>query len=720
MATFFRDSSLFASRNGKPLFGEKKGEQHVEREQSVHDDPTDDDEVEITDVREVADPDNTEEHTMDNSITNDTADTSVDNGDKSLEYLLNTIAHLNERNSKLQGQLTLQEKQNKHLTGELALKTEAVDALKGHLTRVRSTVKSSHALFTELRAQFSANTTSTREAVAELSNTKKNVAKQHEVIASLKNLVSKIKSELTANEIAMHEKNNIINNLKRQSNELAGHLTEQKLANTALQKSITESARLYKDNVVESTTKYTELLNKYSEEKRAHVEEWDRVVALVSSKLGESLEWSQSAISAVRENLNDNFNDIALRLTALTSTADAVATQISGGKERVELVQTEIVSALSDVDKNLSIKLADVSEALIKKFNGLSSVEDLQREIETVLTTVNRVDEKAREIIALREKSSDLEKIISKLEINVVNLTKEVNIKDKALQDVQNKLEKVHLESSTLESEKNTTIQLLQENSIILTKEMEKLKLQSTLEKEDHKSHINMLEEKARKVETQNIKLFNEEKNKNARLERELKLLNDELNEEKNKLAQQSHSFTSFTEKIQLLEEQLSTYKNDNSSADQITKLEEKINILRDNVAEKQKLVDSLRATLHEKEKSIAKLEEKIAQPPLPPPIFPESRTSTVIKKEPLSQVKTEKPKSIKKPKTKRATPKIKSTTTRASKRKLLDSSQDSTKSQSLQKKRSDSVKKSILEDLDIFNEFVAMDRMESIGKPNW
>jgi hypothetical protein len=54
-------------------------------------------------------------------------------------------------------------------------------------------------------------------------------------------------------------------------------------------------------------------------------------------------------------------------------------------------------------------------------------------------------------------------------------------------------------------------------------------------------------------------------------------------------------------------------------------------------------------------------------------------------------------------------------------KRKLLGSSQDSAKtSQSLQRKKQEILKNNILQDLDIFNEFNAIDRLGTIGKPGW
>lgn len=744
MATFFRDSSLFASRNGKPLFGEKK----VELEEYVHTDeqlPTDDDEVEITDVREVhgdvnAEPDtNTAENTMDNSLDNaeDTAhsEDTDDAGNRSMQYLLNTIAHLNERNSKLQGQLNIAEKQNKHLAAELVTKSESVESLKGHLSRIRSSVKSSHALFSELRAQLAANTGSAADALTELESTKKSIVKQHEVIATLKNLLAKIKTELTSNEMAMREKNTVISNLNRQNNELAGQLTEQKLANTALQRTIADRALSYEETIMEEAGKYTELINKYSTDTRVHFQEWETFKATVFEKFAESLDSGRKALGATRENLNENFNDLALRLTALTATTESVSVQVSRHSEHTASTHSELLCALSDVDKNLSTSLTDCNDIVVKKMGFLAGKEDILQEIKIVLNAVDCVAAKEKEIVELKNERRNLENVVAEFERNVANLVADGEKKSATINDTRAKLEMVQLESINMEKEKNDVLHKLKQDSNALTKALDEFRVKMETAKNEHDKKVQQLKEAASKVEAKNIKLFNEEKNKNARLERELEHLQTVLQTEKEKLKHQLELFTTCNAKIEQLEQQLTTYKSDHSSSDEIKKLNSKIDLLRDNVAEKQKLVDSLRSALYENNKTVSNLEEKIKtsqkhlnQPlpsvPLPPPaplppIFPESRTSTVIKKEPLSQ---EKPK---KPKSKRAKPTVPSkikqaTTKRGSKRKLLDSSQDSTKSQTLQKKRTDSVKKSILEDLDIFNEFVAMDMMESIGKPNW
>lgn len=112
----------------------------------------------------------------------------------SLEYLLNTISHLNEKNKNLQKELKTLKLENEDIASNLKEKNEYVSLLKHQVFKFKCTVENSNALLKDLKVKFVESSKKKDVLVEDLKKTKESILKEHEFLYSLKNVSLKLEN----------------------------------------------------------------------------------------------------------------------------------------------------------------------------------------------------------------------------------------------------------------------------------------------------------------------------------------------------------------------------------------------------------------------------------------------------------------------------------------------------------------------------------------------
>ena len=504
----------------------------------------------------------------------------------------------------------------------------------------------------------------------------------------------------------------------------------------------------------------------------------------------------------MKANVEDNFTDIAVRVTSLGSSNDSIKTCISDANAKSLHYKDEIISALSAVDKNIIEQLSLTLNSILAKVNSTCSEEMLQAEITKVAGIIQETLCNEKFIMKLQEENKQ---VVSKKQ----ELEKKQGVLNSELKAKNNEVKNLNKEIKTLSAENS---KLMSNNlSIISELELEKEKLRETYENEKavnagmaiaHKEEVKKLNEEKRKFEEKSVKMFNDEKKavanlkssidtcnkKIAELEKEKVQLNKEIaskNRKEESLIAKLHSLeekiseesvkqtdtvkkiSATTASMKKYELQLKDYKT--SMEEQKLKIEEyqeDISKLTQRVQNKDKDIEHLKATIEEIKKNQEIKVQKIKQENISN-IFSNSRTSTTIKQEKIAAAAAAVKKVAKKTPPKKPSKKTgkvaksknydddndfidkkdiaskekepvedKLKSRGRSKRKINDdplaitqtkrkliSSSQSTSAKSTQqnsKLKNGYENKNILQDLDIFNEFEAIDRMGTIGKHGW
>lgn len=251
-----------------------------------------DEDLEITDVRDIAqDSDNTGETS--NDIEEETLNVKQENkniiqhgtsskmDNVSMEYLLNTISHLNEKNKALKLEMNTASNQNEKLHVNLNKKDESIALLKHKLSKCKNSMSLFHSLLKDLKIKI-INSDKSRIAITEeLKKTKENLNKDHTFLLSLKNLVTTLKAQNSANESKIEQKNQRIESLEQRSNDLAGRLSEVKIKNSNLTKEMSQLSAKYESDLFKCTTENNKLIESMMEKQHESFEKWQKFLKFV-------------------------------------------------------------------------------------------------------------------------------------------------------------------------------------------------------------------------------------------------------------------------------------------------------------------------------------------------------------------------------------------------------------------------------------------------------
>jgi hypothetical protein len=246
---------------------ENEEDEEEEEENDDDDDDDDDDDIKIMEVRDVThdqvDTSDTlnyvsipkqEEQTIVTQTAvscpkGDVKDVSQSSDNVSLQYLLNTIAHLSEKNKSLEAQMKEIKAENDSLTQALAHKSESVENLKLHVVKLRNEVSSYNHIFVDLKTRFKELNNSRQMLVTEVQNTKLGIAKENEKVRSLQKIMTSMKNQITTDQTTISQKSEKIETLKNKANELAGRLSEEKIKNSELTKLLSEASSKYEGDL---------------------------------------------------------------------------------------------------------------------------------------------------------------------------------------------------------------------------------------------------------------------------------------------------------------------------------------------------------------------------------------------------------------------------------------------------------------------------------------
>lgn len=493
-------------------------------------------------------------------------------------------------------------------------------------------------------------------------------------------------------------------------------------------------------------------------------------------------------VKNLKLSLDDNFNDLALRLTNLGATNEFIKSSISASANHTTEVKEELISALSSIDKNILTQFNINFNVILQKLNAKCTSHDLESFSNKMIETIDRNSKSEKEILLLQVENKKLMESNTRAEKQVSLLNVRLETKVDVIKKLDDKIISLKAENAEVTNSQLSIINDLQGEKDKLIKELENSNADHAKSVQEYQKKLETSMKLAKQVEEKNIRLFNQEKKKvecllqrlNAfdktcekmktekdTMQKELdksknsnKVILDELTELKNtyeienkkvkdmmaRFNETSNQLGSSNADIHLLK---STYKETECC---IADLNESLKNKERDLADYKEKLDKFRHTaeqaMQEKNEEIAKLKddfEKLCRAKSRK-LFSESRTSTVVKTEeakPHAEVKAEveqnkdvKPKRVTarkkiekkvesssgkdliRPKTKK--PSV-ITKVAKPKRKLISSSQSSVKSsQLLKEKKQQELTKNILHDLDIFNEFEAIDKLETIVKPGW
>lgn len=473
--------------------------------------------------------------------------------------------------------------------------------------------------------------------------------------------------------------------------------------------------------------------------------------------------------------IDDSFNDIAVRITSLGTSNDLIKTEISNSNIKLVECKDTIVSTLSDVDQNIINKFNKSIVNIVNKLENNSSSEDIKKSTDKVLEVIQTSLNNEKTIKSLEDEKLKLIQLNLQNENLIANLKTDIESKLNEIKRLNENISKLKVENTELIDGQLIIINDLQQEKSTLLKELEISKTKYSNAVKEYEEKITSANISNKQIEEQNIKIFTEEKKKVTNLIKELENCNRKLSEQKstNAVAQKElHDSKEFAKsKVEELKNLQSIHESQldksNKFKDKFNETNQIINDLNKNIGNlnveienKNQVISKLQSAILANESEINELKSKLDDSneiiknmvednkkadstPKINNIFPESRTSTVksesikekrekyIKVEkiekpivPVTKKSQSKPKRVTKPTIERkeavkSNPIIK--ITQPSKRKLLDSSQDSVKeSKSLKKRGQEALKNSVLKDLDIFNEFEAIDRLGTIGKPGW
>ena len=263
-----------------------------------------DDDVEITEVRDL-DQDNyggsdsvgETSNTLNNDHDQDqdhqryseeeTLSVKKENNDKmdnvSMEYLLNTISHLNEKNKILQKELKTMKHENENIASNLKEKNESISLLKHKVFKFRCTVENSNLLLKDLKVKFVDSNNKKDALVEDLKKTKESILKEHEFLYSLKTLVSNLKTQNSINESKITQKDQRIANLNQKANDLAGRLSEEKIKNSQLSKEITEVSKKYEAELFKCANQNNQLIKSILDQRAEFKTTWVEFVRFVKT-----------------------------------------------------------------------------------------------------------------------------------------------------------------------------------------------------------------------------------------------------------------------------------------------------------------------------------------------------------------------------------------------------------------------------------------------------
>lgn len=390
-------------------------------------------------------------------------------------------------------------------------------------------------------------------------------------------------------------------------------------------------------------------------------------------------------------------------------------------ENQVNILKEKLETKFKEIE-TLNEKIANLTAENNELINSqLTVINDLQREKSELLDQLKEINGKHNQTIKEFERKIEIANTNSKsIEKQNIKLFNEEQKKYKALE------ERFAQQNSKYNSLQNDNIAL--QNKINNFKDDNKsFDKELNNVKRDHEIELKSLKNEIVQVEASRDKLL-----------AELKLLKNSIEDGENHIKELTHTLKNKENNLLDFKEEFA--KAQKTSEDVLKIKENKIDQLQKKIQKFEQLQDE------------AKLNSRS--------IFPESRTSTAIKEEKLESqtghdispiklepVKSKNEKMKAKPKnvTNRRNPdkkgellidkasikpKIKlgkkTTSINAKiakpKRKLISSSQVSSRSsQSTGKdKKGETITKNILQDLDIFNEFEAIDRIGTIGKPGW
>lgn len=244
----------------------------------MDDNDEDDDDIEITEVRDVVDnPDNEDTNIWeisgtlhDNEISDENNNIKIKKegrdaaDDVSMEYLLNTISHLNEKNSNLQKQINNFKIENNNLTDQLLNKSNSINNLKNQVSKIKSNILNSNSILKDLRNDHIDHSSKHESILNDLNNTKKSISKQNENVLSLKKIMLNMKTQLSNNEATIESKNQSIENLKKRSDDLSGRLSEEKIKNNELNNLFKVESKAYEAELMKINEKYQTMVENIS------------------------------------------------------------------------------------------------------------------------------------------------------------------------------------------------------------------------------------------------------------------------------------------------------------------------------------------------------------------------------------------------------------------------------------------------------------------------
>lgn len=259
-----------------------------------------DEEIEITNVRDVTlddYSDNTGETTtnFDHSLLENNQLQSKENTIKtepfgnmdnvSMEYLLNTISHLSEKNKQLQNEIKSVQSQNKNLADTLKSRSDSIDILKNRISKFKTTMNNSSILLKEFKLKITDLNYKNTGLVENLEKTKQSLKKEHEFLYSLKGLVSNLKTQNSLNEINISQKTQRIESLENKANDLAGRLSEEKIKNSKLHKELTDASNKYESELYQTTAENRRLLELILEQRDNFKSTWEGFIMFVEPLL---------------------------------------------------------------------------------------------------------------------------------------------------------------------------------------------------------------------------------------------------------------------------------------------------------------------------------------------------------------------------------------------------------------------------------------------------
>lgn len=201
----------------------------------------------------------------------------------SLEYLLNTISHLNEKNKNLQKELKTLKLENEDIASNLKEKNEYVSLLKHQVFKFKCTVENSNALLKDLKVKFVESSKKKDVLVEDLKKTKESILKEHEFLYSLKTLVSNLKTQISLNESKISQKDQRIENLDQKANNLAGRLSEEKIKNSHLSKELTGLSKKYESELFKGTSENNQLIKSILDQRAEFRTTWVEFVRFVKT-----------------------------------------------------------------------------------------------------------------------------------------------------------------------------------------------------------------------------------------------------------------------------------------------------------------------------------------------------------------------------------------------------------------------------------------------------